>query len=188
MHAYDQRLVMHKKEQHLVTPRLNSMYDSLGTSHAWRYCADSYAIGNFSIATGGGVTSEVVLNYNKPWDLKRWPTSPQLYLVLTFFSCCPRVLPATPGNITVTYVGNDGYQLQLGVFNTGGAFSCTTPMIIPSPITDIGRADVGKLTMFMGTGSNITCDWQAQFSTLYLLPSQQGNDVQLLKHNEHLYG
>jgi hypothetical protein len=186
----DTRLKMLKTKQHVMVPNLNRLYDSLRTPHAWRYACDAIATGNVTTSAGASVNSTVKLTFNKQWDANKWPFSPQLYLVFTYFSVAPRLIGTTAGNITVQYVDPSGYTANLGVFLSTTAFSNGNTLVIPTPITDMGvpnqQYTIGTLVFTTSSGTTTeTYDWQLNVSTAYLLPANKGYDIKTLDHEEY---
>lgn len=179
-----------KLKQHLAIPNLNQLYDSLKTPAGWRYIVDAYAVGNVSTSSGGQIGSIVTLQPNQQPQLQKWPGAIQLYICINSFTICPRTVPATAGNITITFVGNNGFTVPFGGFMNTASYTNNNSYIIPDSVIDIGVSNIGLLNFFQSGGTAATYDWSMTFSYVYMLPAQKGytvHEYDQWKEEVHVY-
>lgn len=176
----------HELKSHFMLPALNELYDTLGSTKAWRYSNDAYAVGTITTVANNTVTVPVQLVVNAPWKQNIWPGAVQIYPVLHFFSICPQGAIATAGAITALYIDNSGITVPLGAFVSSGSYTNTNDVLIPSAITDTGQTTLGLLQITLtGTTPSVgTYSWQLAIGAAYLLPAKKGYSLQEVHHEK----
>lgn len=108
--AVDTRLHMLKEDRPILTPRYNTIYDTMRSNQAWRYTSDNFATGSLSVNPGATTITPVTLAQKINTRISQWPGAIQMFLYLRSFSIVPQnttnvptetSVPATAGNVTI---------------------------------------------------------------------------------------
>lgn len=179
MHAIDVRPKMIKPLEKIITPRYNTLYDSLGSTQGWKYMADGLARGTITTTVNATVTVPVTLSAIPNWKLTQWPGAVQMYLAIRFFGIVPTALPTANAGMEVLFIDQFGNLAPLGELLSQAGGNSNYDTILPSPITDPGSTQVGTLSIGLVNvpSSSGTYLWSIGFSALYLLPARYGYEV-----------
>lgn len=176
-HWQDTRLHQVKPNHPITAPVYNELYDSLRTTRAWRYMADAFANGTITPTAGSTVTAKITATVpGGILRLSQWPDGVQAYFVVHSFGIAPQAAPVTGGALEVLLIDPGGYTIPIGDFWSATGGNSGQDIILPNPITDPGKLDLGLLSIQLqpGGASAVTYNWSMGLGIVYLLPNIKG--------------
>jgi hypothetical protein len=177
--GHDPRPYMVREAEKVLIPRYNELYDTLRTRGGWKYMADGLATGTITTTPGATAQASVTLAKTPNWRLEQWPGAVQVYLCIRFFGIVPQTVPTANAGLEVLFYDQGGNIAPLGEYLAQAGGNASFDTILPTPITDPGKGDIGTITVALSNvaSSGGTYNWSIGFSAAYLLPARYGYEI-----------